>query len=357
MTFTATHPTFFRQNNRNRLSRHQLVFRQGLGFCARDDWRTTVIAVGFGVFQQFSAHQLFQLGFAAQQGLQLGLFFTQRILLVAQLHLFQTGQLAQARIKDVVGLGFTQGKTRNQLGLGVFLGADDVDHFIEVQVSGEQTVQQVQAALDFIEAELQAAAHGVDAELQPFHQQCTQVFQLRLAVQADDIDVDPKRGFQLGNGEQVLHQFAEVDLVVARNDDDTARVFVVRFVAQVGDHRQFGRLGLHQRGNLLQHLGTGHLMRQRGNHDVTVFDVVHGAHAHRTTAGLVDLQQVGARGDDLGFGRIVRALNMLTQLLNRGLGLVEQTHAGRRHFTQVVRWHVGGHAHGDTGGAIEQDIG
>ena len=31
----------------------KLVFRQGLGFCARDDWRTTVIAVGFGVFQQF----------------------------------------------------------------------------------------------------------------------------------------------------------------------------------------------------------------------------------------------------------------------------------------------------------------
>ncbi len=47
---------------------------------------------------------------------------------------------------------------------------------------------------------------------------------------------------------------------------------------------------------------------------------------------------------------------MLAQLLEGGLGLVEQAHAGAGHFAQVVRRHVGGHAHGDAGGAVEQDV-
>jgi hypothetical protein len=45
---------------------------------------------------------------------------------------------------------------------------------------------------------------------------------------------------------------------------------VVGLVAQVGDHRQL--LGLHLRGDLLQHLGPGDLVRQRGDDDVAVLD-------------------------------------------------------------------------------------
>jgi hypothetical protein len=116
------------------------------------------------------------------------------------------------------------------------------------------------------------------------------------------------------------------------------------------------RLGLHQRGDLLQHLGPGDLVRQRGDDDVAVLDVVHGAHAHRALAGFVHFQQVGARGDDFRFGRVVRALDVLAELLDRGLGLIEQAHAGAGDFAQVVRRHVGGHAHGDAGGAVEQDV-
>ncbi|MNJ24691.1 hypothetical protein D3C77_191150 [compost metagenome] len=152
----------------------------------------------------------------------------------------------------------------------------------------------------------------------------------------------------------MLHQLVEVNPVGAGDDHDPARVLVVRLVAQVGDHRQL--LGLHLCGDLLQHLGPGDLVRQRGDDDIAVLDAIHRAHAHRTTAAFVDFQQLGARGDDLGFGRVVRALDMLAKLLDRGLGLIEQTHAGRGDFAQVVRRHVGGHAHGDTGGTVEQDV-
>ncbi|MNT00146.1 hypothetical protein D3C72_1345660 [compost metagenome] len=148
-----------------------------------------------------------------------------------------------------------------------------------------------------------------------------------------------------------------IDAAVDRNDHDAARVFVVRFVAQVSDLRGFRRLGLHQRGDLLQHFGPGHLMRQRGDDDVAVLDVVHGAHAHRALAGFVHLQQVGARRDDFRFGRIVRALNVFAELFDRGFRLIEQAHASGGDFTQVMRRHVGGHAHGDAGGAVEQQVG
>ncbi|MNB94408.1 hypothetical protein D3C75_415590 [compost metagenome] len=330
---------------------------QGLGFGALDDRRPAVVTVGFGVLDQLGAHQFFQLGFAAQQGLQLGLFLEQLILLGTQLHLFQSRQLTQTGVEDVVGLNLAQGEAFDQFGPWLFLGTDDVDHFIQVEVGNQQTVQQVQATLDLVEAELQATTHGLHPELQPLDQQRPQVFQLRLAVQADDVDVDPVARLQLGAGEQVLHQRIVVEVFPRpRNDHDPARVFVVGFVTQVGNLRRLGRLGLHHRGDLLQHLGARDLMRQRGDDDVAVFDVIHGAHAHRTATGFVDFQQVGARGDDFRFGRVVRALDVFTELFDRGLGLIEQTHARRGDFPQVVRRHVGGHAHGDAGGAVEQDV-
>ncbi|MCY1433779.1 hypothetical protein D9M71_498170 [compost metagenome] len=103
----------------------------------------------------------------------------------------------------------------------------------------------------------------------------------------------------------MLHQFVGIHAVGARNDDDAGGVLVVRFIAQVRHHRQL--LGLHLAGDLFQHLGAGHLVRQRGDHDVAVFHAVHGAHAHRATAGFVDLHQFGARGDDFRLGGEVRA--------------------------------------------------
>ncbi|MCY1433778.1 hypothetical protein D9M71_498160 [compost metagenome] len=47
---------------------------------------------------------------------------------------------------------------------------------------------------------------------------------------------------------------------------------------------------------------------------------------------------------------------MLAELLHRGVRLVQQAHAGGGHFPQVVRRNVGGHAYGDAGGAVEQQV-
>ncbi|MNN47040.1 hypothetical protein D3C81_1614440 [compost metagenome] len=92
----ATYPALFRKYYGDRLGRHQLVFRQGLGLCAFDDRRATGVAIGFGVLDQFGTYQLAQFGFAAQQGNQFCLLLGQFVLFVTDFHLFETRQLPQA---------------------------------------------------------------------------------------------------------------------------------------------------------------------------------------------------------------------------------------------------------------------
>ncbi|MNO50274.1 hypothetical protein D3C76_406450 [compost metagenome] len=98
-------------------------------------------------------------------------------------------------------------------------------------------------------------------------------------------------------------------------------------------------------------------MRQGGDDNIAIFDAIYRTHPHRTFATFVDFQQLGAWCDDFRFGGVIRPLDMLAELLDRRLGLIEQAHASTGNFTKVMRRHVGSHAHGDTGGAVEQDIG
>ena len=50
------------------------------------------------------------------------------------------------------------------------------------------------------------------------------------------------------------------------------------------------------------------------------------------------------------------ALDELAQRIHASIGLVQQMDRGTHHFPQVVG-DVRGHTHGNTGGAIEQDVG
>ncbi len=355
MALGLAHPALLGQHHGHRLGGHEFGFGQGLGLGTHDDGRATSVAVGLGVLDQFVADQIAQLLVAAQQGLQALLLLEQLGLFATDLHLFQPRQLAQAGFEDVVGLVLGELEAGHQCLPGMLFGTDDVDHLVQVEKGDQQAVQQVQAAVDLVQAELQAATHRADAIDQPLLEDLPEVLDLGLAVQADDVEVDPVAGFEIGGGEQVLHQFVGIDAVGARHDDDAGRVLVVRLVTQVGHHGQL--LGLHLGGDLLQHLGTGDLVRQCGDDHVAVFTAVDGTHAHRAAPGLVDFAQVGGWRDDLGFGGEVRTRHMLEEFGNPGDGIVQQAHAGSRHLTQVVRRDVGGHAHGDAGGAVEQQVG
>ena len=126
---------------------------------------------------------------------------------------------------------------------------------------------------------------------------------------------------------------------------------MIGFIAQILDHRQF--FCRHLSGDLLQYLRPRYLIGQRADDDVTVLDFIAGAQAYRTIAGLVHLQQILARGDDLGVGGIIGTQHMLAQFGHAGLGLFQQTDAGARHLTGIVGRNIGGHPHRNAGGAVE----
>ncbi len=181
-----------------------------------------------------------------------------------------------------------------------------------------------------------------------------QAHDARAAVARDDVEVDAVGALEVGRGEQVRHDLVGVDPVRARRDDEPRRVLVVGLVAQVLDHRQL--LRAHLRGDLLEHLRARDLVRQLGDDDLAVLDLEAGPRAERAVAGLVDLQQLFARRDDLGARREVRAQHVLAELRRGRLRFVEQPHAGRGHFAQVVRRYVRGHADRDAGRAVQQQV-
>ncbi len=347
-------PALLRQHDGHRLARHQLGLVDGLRGLALHQRRTAGVAELLGVGGQFVADQLLQLGLAVEDAEDLLALLGQLVLLAADLHLFQAGQLLQLGFQDVVSLVFGQAEARDQRCLRFVLGTDDVDHLVQVEEGHQQAFQQVQAALDLLQAVLQAAGDGGAAERQPFAEQHLQVLYLRTAVQPDHVEVDAVAALHVRGGEQVAHQLVGVDAVGARHQHHAHRVGVVGFIAHVFQPRQL--LGAHLRGNLLDHLRRRHLERQRGDHHVVRFLGEGRTRTHAAVAGLVHRAQVVGRGDDLGGRRIVRALHVLAQVAHAGIGIVQQVQQRADDLVEVVRRHVGGHAHGDAGGAVQQQV-
>ena len=144
--------------------------------------------------------------------------------------------------------------------------------------------------------------------------------------------------------------------MLLRLDDDADLFLVIRLVADVLDHRQL--LLAHLRGDLLDDLVARDLVGQLGDDDdalVLVF-LVDRARLEAAVAGVVDVEQLRARRDDLAAGRQIRTLHVLHERARLRVGLIEQMDAGLRDFAQVVRRNVGGHADGDALRAVEQHV-
>ena len=98
-------------------------------------------------------------------------------------------------------------------------------------------------------------------------------------------------------------------------------------------------------------------MWQCMNHDRTIFFFIHGAHANAAVAGVINFVQIFCRTDDFRFCRVVGSWYMLHQVFDSSLGFFKQVHAGVNQFTQIMGRYIGGHAHCDAGGTVEQYIG
>lgn len=120
----------------------------------------------------------------------------------------------------------------------------------------------------------------------------------------------------------------------------------------------FELLFLDQLGDLLDQPRLVHLIRNLGDDDrfaavVGHFHIGLGAHAHAATAGAVTGSDAGGAVDDAGGGEI-RAGDVFHQAFDIQLRRVDQGDAGVDRLGQIVRRDVGGHAHRDTGRAVDQ---
>ena len=348
------HPAFFAEHDGHRLAGHQFGFAQRLRRAARDQRRAARVAELLRVGEQFVLDQLLELGLAGEDRADLVALDRELGLLVADLHFLQPRELAQLGLEDVVGLLRVEREARHQHRLGFVLAADDPDHFVQVEERDQETFQQVQAPFDLVEPVVEAAGHGVDAEREPLAEERLQVLDLRTPVQADHVEIDAETLLQVGGREQVAHQLLGVDAVAARDQHDAGRVGVVGLVADVLQPRQL--LGAHLLRDLLDDLARRGLVRHRGDDEVGPLAHPGRASAHAAQAGLVHGEEVGARGDDLGGGRVVRAEHVFAQVGHARVGVFEQAHAGADDLVEVVRRHVGGHADRDAGGAVEQQV-
>jgi hypothetical protein len=76
-----------------------------------------------------------------------------------------------------------------------------------------------------------------------------------------------------------------------------------------------------------------------------------------TAAALVGLADVGRRGDELAAARKVGAGDVGQQVGHRRLGVLDGVDGGAGDLAQVVGRDLGGHAHGNARGAVEQHEG
>src|SRR5690606_35231892 len=144
--------------------------------------------------------------------------------------------------------------------------------------------------------------------------------------------------------------FAALDL------DVDAHAVLVGLVAQLAD--AFQALFLDQLGDLLDQPGLVHLVGDLGDDDrftaiVRNLDLGTRAHAHAAAAGPVRGLDASGAVDDAG-GREIRARQVLHQPIDVDLRVVDHRDGRVHHLAQVVRRDVGGHAHRDAGGAVDQ---
>ena len=188
-------------------------------------------------------------------------------------------------------------------------------------------------------------------------QQFAQVQGLRLAIDQCH-GVDTENRLHLGLLIEIVQHHFRV-FATAQLDHD-AHAFLIGLVTQLGD--AFDLLVFHQLGDLLDQPCLVHLIGDLVNNDgflatlVSLLDFGAGAHVHAATAGAVGLHNPGAAINDAGGGEI-RALDVFHQVVRRQTVVIDQRQTAIHHFAQVMGRNIGGHAHGNTGGAVYQQIG
>ena len=320
----------------------------------------------------------------AQQVIQTGPFLEQGIIFPAQLDLFQLAQGPQPHVQNGFGLRLGQfafgvlaarhgrhiillghgARMRHapafgdQRALGIGVIADDVDHAVQVQEGNDEAFKDLQPCIDLFQPVLAAPPQHVAPVIQKGAQHLFQRADARHAPVDQHVHVQRKADLQIRIAKQHAHQHVGVHRAGPRFQHD-AHVFC-RFVAHIGQRHNL--LGLDQFGQPFDQLRFLHLIGNLGNHDLPgapaqILDRPFRAQPERAAPRAIGVHDRGARFHDGAAGGEIGAGHQRHDGLVAAVGLAHHQLAGVDQLVQIVRRNVGGHAHGDAGRPIRQQVG
>src|SRR5690606_9782521 len=233
---------------------------------------------------------------------------------------------------------------------------DQLDHRVDICQRHGQAFEDMALFTRLAQFVYGAAGHHFTAVTDKRLKHLLEVERFRLAINERD-HVDAEHAFHLRLAVQVVeHHFRHFTLAQLDND---AHAVLVGLVTQLGNALDL--LFLDQLGDLLDQPRLVHLVRNLGNDDgllattLHILDFCTGTGVDTATAGAIRLHDAGATVDDAGGGEI-RALDVFHQLIDGQLAVLDQRQTAIDHFAQVVRRNVGGHADGNTGGTVDQQV-
>ena len=334
------------------------VFHVDIAFGMRDVGAPLVAVLRFEL-EQVRLDQAEDLARIVKQVAQVGDALDQFEILRLDLLAFQAGQLVEPHIEDRVGLELGQGELGDQGRAGLIAvrgSANDLHDRIHVVDRNAQAFEDVGARLGLGQVELRAARDDVESVIGEAADQPFQVHLVRLAVVNGQHD-RPEGRLHLGVLVELVENHLGDHPALELDHDPDAQA--IRFIAQVGD--ALDRLGRHQLGDILDQVGLVDCVGNLGDDDrvfvfVTLLDGGPAAYAHVATPFTVHALDPGRTADDAA-GREVGSLDELEQVVDRAVRIIDLVNDGVGQFVEVVRWDVGRHADGDTGGAIQEQVG
>jgi hypothetical protein len=250
------------------------------------------------------------LGLGAEQRFDALQLVAEVLVLGADLEFLELAQATQPHVEDGVGLDFRQLERLDQRRLRLVLGADDLDHLVDVQIGDQIAAEHFEPVLDLGLAEVRAAQQHVAQMVEPFAQALGQPDHLRDAALHQHVEIQRNLALELGEPEQRFHHQRRIDGTRLRLDHE-ADVFG-GLVTDVADQRQF--LLVEQLGDLLDQPRLLYQPRNLGDdHDPSaaraLFLVPFGAGAERAAPGDIGFGDAFLGIDDDAAGREIRALD------------------------------------------------
>ena len=324
------------------------------------DLGAAVVAVFVLENGQLLFHDGIDLLIAGQDGTPLGNVALQLGQLALNLQNLQTSQLSQTEGTDGGSLQLIEAEPLHDghtgFRLAALAGADGGDDLVHDVGGPLQTFQDVGALLGLLQIEGGATAHNLGLERHIALQHGFQGHGLgHAAVQGQQVHAHGV--LQLSIAVQLVQHHLGVGVLFQLDDDPHA--VAVGLIVQVAD--ALDALFLHQVRNVLDQAGLVDHVGDLGNDDLEpavllLLDLGAAAQGDLAAAGGVGGADAAAAHDDAAGGE-VGALDVLHQAGQVDVRIVDQGHRALDHLGQVMGRDVGGHAHGDAGGAVDQQVG